>query len=146
MEGHIVIVASVGMSDALWPSDERCRVRWDDRKGFVRLVIRMGVPMALAACPRADDLNDVQVFEFTGSLCERFHIPVPFLRGEGSGRGPRAVRLVLAHREPIHPPAVHERTDLWPLVEPLHSRVVARMNEMMQSVLDFEAGAPTYYA
>ncbi|MBT9554912.1 MAG: hypothetical protein IV100_02735 [Myxococcales bacterium] len=131
------------MSDALRPSDERCRVRWDDRKGFVRLVIRMGVPMVLAACPRADDLNDVQVCELTCSWRDRFHIPVPFLRDEGSGLRPRAIRLVLALSETIHPPAVHERNDLKTLVEPLHSRVVARMNERMQSVLDFEAGDPT---
>ncbi len=139
MDGHIVIVAPGGMSEALRPSDERYRVRWDDRKGFVRLAIRMGVPMVLAACPRADDLYDVQGSELTRSLYDRFHIPVPFLRGEGGGLRPRAIRLVHALSEPIHPPAVEERADLEPLVEPLHSLVMARMNELMQSALDFEA-------
>jgi hypothetical protein len=47
---------------------------------------------------------------------------------------------VHALSEPIHPPTVGEREDLEPFVEPLHRQVVARMNELMQSALDFEAG------
>ena len=61
--GHLVGVAPGGMREALRPSHERYRVRWDRRRGFVRLAIAARVPIVLACCPAADRLYHVYLAE-----------------------------------------------------------------------------------
>lgn len=128
--GRLVMVAPGGMREALRPSDERYRIRWDRRKGFVRLALRAGVPLQLAACPDADRLYHVYENALTKVAYQRFHVPVPLLRGWGPTLIPRPVRLVhvvseLLHPEPIDEARFEEQVDDW------HATVVARMNELM---------------
>lgn len=134
-EGRVVIVAPGGMSEALRSSEQRYQVAWEQRKGFIELAVRAQSPIVLAACPRADDLYDVDDSEVTRSFYERWHVPLPFLRGEGGGLLPRAVKLRHYLSAPIAPPALPERADPAPLVDAHHSEVVARMNALMQEAL-----------
>ena len=137
-EGLIVLVAPGGMMEALRPSEKRYQVSWEDRKGFIRVALRTGAPIVLAACPKADDLYDVRENDLTRRIYERFHLPIPFLSGEGGGLLPRAVRLTHTLSEPIRPPPLAERDDIEPYVDPLHLRVVDRMNSLMTEALAAE--------
>ncbi len=104
-EGNLLAVAPGGMWESLRPRGERRQSRWEGRRGFVRLALRTGTPMLLAACPRADDLYTVYPSRVTDALYRRFHLPVPFLRGLGPSLVPRPLRLV-GHLAPLlHPPA-----------------------------------------
>ena len=49
LRGRLVIVAPGGMREALRPSEERYHVRWDRRKGFIRLALRTQCPIVLAS-------------------------------------------------------------------------------------------------
>lgn len=141
-QGLVVLVAPGGMSEALRSSEQRYQVTWADRKGFVELAVRTGCPIVLAACPHADDLYDVDESEVTRSFYQRWHIPLPFLRGEGGGLLPRAVRLTHHLSEPILPPKVPEREDPGPYVDALHAEVVERMNGLMAQALAWDAERP----
>ena len=84
-QGLLVVVAPGGMKEALRPREERYQVKWSDRKGFVRLALRTGAPLVMAACPKADDLYDVVDSDLTRRIYDQFHLPIPMLRGEGPG-------------------------------------------------------------
>ena len=83
-----------GMREALRPGDERYGVKWDKRKGFVRLSLRTGAPLVLAACPDADRLFHVYENRLTKLAYKRLHLPVPLVRGWGPTLLPRPVSLV----------------------------------------------------
>ncbi len=128
--GHIVGVAPGGMWESLRPRTERYTVRWEHRKGFVRLALRAGAPMMLWACPRADELYTVYGSRLTDHLYQQHHVPLPLLRGLGPTLVPRPVRLV-SHIAPLlHPPPydpVHETEQ----VDALHARATAVMLELL---------------
>jgi len=46
-QGELVGVAPGGMWESLRPRNERYTVRWGQRRGFVRLALRTGAPMAM---------------------------------------------------------------------------------------------------
>lgn len=128
--GHIVGVAPGGMKEALRPREERYEVRWDDRKGFVKLALRAGVPLVLSACPAADDLYDVYGSRLTDWVYEQIHMPVPFVRGLGPSLWPRPVKLTHFVAPPIVPPA-HDHAHEVEQVDELHARTLATMLELM---------------
>ena len=112
------------------PSDERYRIRWDERKGFVRLALRTGAPIQLAACPDADRMYRVYENRLTKLAYKHFKVPMPLLRGWGPTLLPRPVQLVhviseLLQPEPLDEDRFEEQVDDW------HATIVQRMNELM---------------
>jgi len=128
--GRLVLVAPGGMREALRPSDERYHVRWDRRKGFIRLALRTQSPIVLAACPDADRLYHVYESGVTKWLYHDFRVPVPLIRGWGPSLIPRPVRLVHLLSEPIPMEPVDE-TRFEQQVDDIHSTVVRRMTDLM---------------
>jgi len=128
--GEIVGVAPGGMREALRPREARYEVRWDERKGFVRLALRAGVPIVLGACPAADDLYDVHGSALTDWVYEQFHMPLPFVRGLGPSLWPRPVKLTHHVAPPIVPPA-HDPSQEDEQVDALHAVVLGKMQDLM---------------
>ena len=132
-DGEVVTVAPGGMRESLRPSSERYKIQWDGRLGFVRLAMKCGVPIVLAACPKADDLYDVYP-SYTTSWCYRtFRVPIFLARGFGPTIMPRPIKLTHYLSEPLQPPAwsgdpeqdeAHVRT--------FHSMLVKRMEQLME--------------
>jgi hypothetical protein len=135
-EGLLVVVAPGGMKEALRPKEERYQVRWSDRKGFVRLALRTGAPLVMAACPKADELYDVVESDLTRRIYDQFHLPVPILRGVGpGGLLPRKVRLSHILSEPIAPPEVDltDQSEFDKAVDSLHAECTRIMSELLRS-------------
>ncbi len=128
--GRIVLVAPGGMREALRPGEERYDVRWDRRKGFVRLALRAGAPIQLAACPDADRMFHVYESKLTKVIYKTLKVPMPVVRGWGPTLLPRPVKLTHVLSEPLQPPELDEahfdeQVDDW------HAQVQARMAELM---------------
>ncbi|MEC7949369.1 MAG: lysophospholipid acyltransferase family protein [Myxococcota bacterium] len=128
--GQIVGVAPGGMREALRSSQDRYTVQWERRKGFVRLALRAGVPIVLAACPAADDLYEVYGNRLTDWVYEQLHVPVPFARGVGPSLWPRPVRLTHHIAPPIIPPR-HDPRHEAEQTEALHATALATMQDLM---------------
>jgi 1-acyl-sn-glycerol-3-phosphate acyltransferase len=129
-KGRMVVVAPGGMREALRPSDERYNIRWDRRKGFVRLALRAGSPIQLAACPNADRLYHVYENTLTKLAYRQLRVPVPLLRGWGPTWIPRPVQLTHIIDSPMHPdpidePHFEQQVDDW------HQTIRHRMSELM---------------
>lgn len=138
--GELVIVAPGGMKEALRPTSEKYQLSWGHRRGFVRLAIKMGVPIILAACPRADDLYTVHGNKLTDQVYERLRFPLPLARGWGLSMVPRPVRLVHCLSEPLFPPrgtgpSGSEISDQD--VEAFYGVVYQRMQDLMKEALSF---------
>lgn len=101
---ELVGVAPGGMWEGLRPREERYQTRWQGRRGFVRLALRCGAPMLLAACPRADDLYTVYGSRLTDQVYSRLKAPLPLLRGLGPTLFPRPLQLTHYIAPPIRPP------------------------------------------
>ena len=130
--GQLVFVAPGGMREALRPSTERYRVRWDQRKGFVKLAIRTGTPIVLATCPAADDIYSVYETDFTKVAYKQFKMPIPLIRGFGLSLMPRPVRLTHYLSEPLVPPQANDDV-MEEAVADFHAKIVARMNRLMDT-------------
>lgn len=102
---NMVGVAPGGMWEALRGKQERYRVRWGQRRGFVRLALRTGAPIVLAACRTGDDLYSVYDNRLTRGIYRRWHLPAPLVRGWGPTLLPRPVRLTHHLSAPIAVPA-----------------------------------------
>lgn len=102
--GELVGVAPGGMWESIRPRAERYSIRWGERRGFVRLALRTGAPMLLAACPDADRIFTVYPSRLTDAVYERAHLPLPFARGLGPTLLPRPVQLTHRVAPLIHPP------------------------------------------
>ncbi|MEL6187383.1 MAG: lysophospholipid acyltransferase family protein [Myxococcota bacterium] len=129
-QGHVVMVAPGGMWEALRPSTERYQVRWDNRKGFVRLALEAQVPLVLAACPRADDLFDVESHPLTEWVYDTFRLPLPMVKGRRGWPIPRPVSLVHHLSAPLHPPPYDAEREASQ-VDELHERAVATMRNLL---------------
>lgn len=127
--GQIAVVAPGGMREALRPSHERYTLRWERRKGFVRLAMRTGAPIVLAACPDADRVYHVYENALTKMVYQRVRLPFPVIRGWGPSLVPRPVALTHLLSEPLYPPSNDvddaEAVDAW------HAEVVSRMGALM---------------
>jgi 1-acyl-sn-glycerol-3-phosphate acyltransferase len=102
--GELVGVAPGGMWEGLRPRSERYQTRWEGRRGFIRLALRCGAPLVLAACPRADDLYTVYGSRLTDAVYAQLKAPLPLLRGLGPTLIPRPVQLTHTIAPPIQPP------------------------------------------
>lgn len=123
-QGHVVVVAPGGMKEALRSSEDRYRVQWGDRRGFVRLALQTQVPMVLAACPAADDLFTVADSPLTQLAYQQFKIPVPLVKGRSGLPVPRAVPLTHYLAAPVVPTVDDD-------VDGLHARCVTVMEGLL---------------
>lgn len=133
-DGELLGVAPGGMREALRPSTERYRVRWKERKGFVRLAIRAQVPLILVACPRSDNLYSLYESPLTKLAYKILKVPLPIIRGFGPTLLPRPAKLHHQIAAPLQPPFFQGDEDdeyLEQLVDKFHAQVVTRMNTLM---------------
>ncbi len=130
-QGHLVGVAPGGMREALRPTSERYNIRWDRRRGFVRLAIEAGVPLVLAACPAADEMYTVYENRLTKAAYYNWRLPIPLVRGVGPTLIPRPVELVHHVAPPIHPPQ-YDASRFEQQVDALHAEVVRTMESLLR--------------
>ncbi|MCB9666372.1 MAG: acyltransferase family protein [Alphaproteobacteria bacterium] len=130
-DGRLVFVAPGGMREALRPSRERGEVRWGRRQGFVRLALRTGAPLVLAACPDADDIYTVVDNPVTGLAYKALKVPVPLAYGLGPTLVPRPVRLRHRVAAPLRPPAWEPEREEEQVAD-LHADVLATMARLME--------------
>jgi 1-acyl-sn-glycerol-3-phosphate acyltransferase len=133
-QNQLVLVAPGGMMEALRSSDEKYRIMWARRRGFLKVAIRNQVPIVLAACPNADDIYSVYESSFTKRVYEYFRMPAPLCRGVGPTLWPRKVQLTHFLSEPIDPPG-SETADDSPEFASFHGHVCCEMNELMATSL-----------
>ena len=135
---EIVTVAPGGMREALRPSTERYQIRWERRIGFVRLAMRTGAPVVLAACPKADDLYEVYPSHLTAWFYRRFKVPVVLARGLAFTPLPRPVKLVHVLSEPLMPPRwtddeeANERA-----AREFHGQLIERMHGLISQAIQY---------
>ncbi len=130
-QGHVLGVAPGGMWESLRPRGERRRSRWGARRGFVRLALRAGAPIVCAAVPRADEVFTVYPSRVTDAIYERFHLPLPLLRGLGPSLVPRPLALTGHLAPPIVPPS-HDPTREDEQAEALFQAASAAMADLLQ--------------
>jgi 1-acyl-sn-glycerol-3-phosphate acyltransferase len=129
-EGNLLGVVPGGMREALRPSSAKYQVDWRGRTGFVWASLLAGVPIILAACPKADDIFEVADLELTRRVYDRYKLPIPFFRGIGPTLLPRRVKLRHVLSEPIPPPVAPEKATAE-VVADHHAELVERMNRML---------------
>jgi 1-acyl-sn-glycerol-3-phosphate acyltransferase len=129
--GQVLGVAPGGMWESLRPREERRRSRWQERRGFVRLALRCGAPIVVAAVPAADQIYTVYQSPITDRVYRRYHWPLPLARGLGPTLLPRPVALTGYIAPPLHPPP-HEEAVEEEQVEELHRAACERMAELLE--------------
>jgi len=127
---QMVGVAPGGMREALRSRRERYRTQWEGRRGFVRLALRTGAPMVLAACRTGDDLYTVYDNPVTRRAYAAWRLPLPLVRGLGPTLLPRPLRLTHHLSAPILPPP-HEPSREAAQIETLFARCQACMNDLL---------------
>lgn len=136
-QGNMVGCMPGGMREALRGPDEKYRVDWRGRRGFVWVAMRSGAPIILVASPRGDDIFDVRPTRFTKWAMEHLHVPVALISGRGGMPLPKPVRLTQLVSEPlvadVAPDQVTDKD-----VAAMHERVVERMQRLMQEALELE--------
>ena len=139
-QGNMVGCMPGGMREALRGPEDKYRVDWEGRRGFVWVAMKSGAPIVLVASPRGDDIYDVRPNRFTRWAFENLHLPFAFVSGRGGGPLPKPVKLTQLVSEPmwsdVAPDQVTERD-----VYAMHERVVDRMQRLMQEALEIERGA-----
>ena len=135
--GHLVYVAPGGMREALRPSSQRYSVLWAKRKGFIRLSIKTGAPIVLAACPSADQIFHIYNNPLTKLAYNYLKFPVPLFRGWGLSFLPRPVKLIHRIAPPLFPPSAEDNNES--VVETFHAQVIESMNALMNQARGEEA-------
>ena len=131
---EIALVAPGGMREALRPSREKYQIRWQNRKGFVRLAVKTQTPIILAACPEADDLYTVYENRLTKMVYRSARLPVAAIRGLGPTLIPRPVKLRHHLSELLLPPIIDVNDDAATerAVEEWHQE----LSELMETMLE----------
>lgn len=128
-----VLVAPGGMREALRPKEEKYQIRWERRKGFVKLAIRTGTPIVLAACPAADDLYRIYENRLTKFVYKKYKMPLPMIKPYGRSPMPKKIKLIHYISKAMYPPVVdvnnHEELDL--ATDDWHAELVIEMNVLM---------------
>ncbi len=133
---ELVLVAPGGMREALRPKQEKYKVKWEKRKGFVKLALKTQTPIILAACPHADDLYEVNESKLTKLVYKNLKLPLPMIEGGRRAVKPKKVKLTHYIRPPLMPPKVdvqneaafNNALDQW------HNLVVQEMNLLMNNI------------
>jgi len=131
-DGHVLALAPGGMRESLRPSDERYNVKWNKRKGFIRLAIETGTPIVLAACPAADRIFRVYPNILTALVYKHFKFPLPIFRGFGLSLIPRPVKLVHFISAPMMPPEYQEEI-FDQQVDEFHKKILTGMDHLLQN-------------
>ncbi|MCP4123908.1 MAG: acyltransferase family protein [Bacteroidetes bacterium] len=128
-----ILVAPGGMREALRPVEEKYKIKWERRKGFVKLAIKTNTPIILAACPAADDLYKVTANKLTKLVYSKFRLPLPIVRSYGKSPMPNKVKLVHYISTLQTPPAVdlNDEESLTREVDHWHTHLSAEMNRLM---------------
>ena len=129
-QGELLCVAPGGMREALRPSAERYKVCWQNRRGFVRLALRNQTPMILAACPRADELFEVEENAMTEWVYDNFRWPLPVFKGRRGLPVPKRVPLVHHIAAPIVPPPLDEE-NIEAQIDSLHAEASKTMEQLL---------------
>ena len=137
-QGNMVGCMPGGMRESLRGPEDKYRVDWRGRRGFVWVAMKSGAPIILVASPRGDDIFDVRPTRFTKWAMERLHVPFAMVSGRGGMPFPKPVKLTQLVGEPmvadVAPDQVTDKD-----VEAMHERVVERMQRLMQEALELEA-------
>ena len=104
LEDQLIVVAPGGMEEAIRPHTEKYQIKWQKKRGFVRLAIDTQTPIFLAFCPHSDDLYKVYDTQVTRWCYRHLRIPMLFMRGLGPTLMPRPVKLKHFISEAIVPP------------------------------------------
>lgn len=134
---QLVCVAPGGVYEALRPSTERYRLRWEGRLGFARLALETGAPLVLSTCPAADRLYTVYGNPLTELMYRRYRLPLPLMRGLGPTLLPRPVKLVAHLSAPLHPPPCGGAPSAEQ-VRAFQAELTARMQRHMAQALEAE--------
>ncbi|MEZ5002788.1 MAG: lysophospholipid acyltransferase family protein [Chitinophagales bacterium] len=134
----MVMVAPGGMRESLRPVTEKYQIKWDNRKGFVRLAIKANTPIILAACPKADDLYQVSESKITKLIYNKLKLPFPIVKNAGKGIMPKKIQLIHYLSGPYSPPAVdiNDKEVFNAVVDDWHHFLVAEMNKLMKHGLE----------
>ena len=130
---EILMLAPGGTKEAIRSSEEKFKIKWDDRKGFARLSIKTQSPIILAACPGADNVYTVKASPITDFAYKFFKLPITFAEGIGKTILPRPVKLVHYIHEPIFPPPFEGENPDDELVKEYHLFIVNKMTEWMET-------------
>ncbi len=132
-ENEIVSVAPGGMYEAIRPSYHRYQIRWDHRKGFVKLAIRTQSPVILVACPKADDLYEIPASKITDWAYEMFRIPLTVPRGVGGiTLVPKPIHLIHFVDKAVKPPSISpDDPGFEHAVEDMHAMLIEKMELLM---------------
>lgn len=131
----IVMVAPGGMRESLRPADEKYQIKWDNRKGFVRLALKTNCPIILAACPKADDLYEVSESKLTKLIYSKFRFPLPLVKSSNRlSVIPNKIKLIHYVSGPYHPPPidVNDQEVFNTVADDWHSFLVTEMNSLMK--------------
>ncbi len=135
LDGEILALAPGGMIESLRSSKERYKIKWNSRKGFIKLALEAQVPIVLAACPQADKIFHVYNNPITDFMYDKFKFPLPIFRGLGPTLIPRPVKLWHYVSEPIIPPKVKDISK--EVINSLHHEVVTKMNKLILDANNF---------
>ena len=132
----MIMIAPGGMREALRSKEDKYKIIWDKRKGFVKLAIRCQCPIVLAACPAADDLYEVRDSKVTKFIYKRFKLPVPLINRK-KGFLPPKIKLTHILSEPYFPPVYNdeEADDFNSKVDVWHKFLIEEMNALMNDVV-----------
>lgn len=134
---QLVLVAPGGMGEAIRPHTEKYQIKWDSKRGFIRLAIDTNTPIILAFCPQSDDLYKVYDAEITRFFYRHFRLPMMVMRGVGPTLLPRPVKLRHYISSPIIPPKKPaSRAEYESAVDHFHTEVTRRAIEMMSVTRD----------
>ena len=134
LRGEVLGVLPGGMREALRPTSDRYTIDWRKRLGFVWLSMTTGTPIALAACPRADDIFDLLPNPVTPFIYDRLRLPLAVFRGRGPTPLPRPVELWHLVSEPIYPSVAPDQVSERDVVAH-HAYLTTRMTALMEEAL-----------
>jgi 1-acyl-sn-glycerol-3-phosphate acyltransferase len=134
----LIIVAPGGMRESLRPKEEKYQIKWESRKGFVKLAIKTNSPIVLAACPAADDLYQVYENKLTKLVYNKLRLPLPFMKSTGKGILPQKLDLIHYVSPPFFPPQVdvENEAELEKATNEWHALLVNEMNILMKKGIE----------
>ncbi len=131
--GNLVLISPGGMRESLRSSNEKYRVDWEGRYGFVRLAIKSQVPVILAACPAADDIYTLYENPVTTKVYQKLKWPLPILRGWGLSLLPRPVKLDHFLSGPFQAPELQNGEVNEEEVQNFHALLRQEIHRLMRS-------------
>lgn len=132
---ELVGVAPGGQWEALRPSSERHRLRWDGRRGFARLALQTQSPIVLATCPAADKVYTVYSSPITEWVYRRLATPLPIVRGVGLTPIPRPIRLTTYLSPAFVPSKIAGQTPTDAEINAFRDNVQERMEAFMREAM-----------